>query len=147
MNKQRAGAVVLLLAGVYGLLFSLFLPMGTWSEPGAGTFPLIVSALLVLSGVAIFARARERAAVDWAGLWREQWAPFQIVVLTGAFVLALEPLGYLLTASLYAFALLFWVSRYRLWTALGIGLLLGVGSWYIFAKVFETPLPQGILSL
>ena len=147
MNKQRAGALVLLLAGSYGLISSLFLPMGKWSEPGAGTFPLIVSVLLVLFGVVIFARAGSRMAVDWAALRRDQWAPFQIVALTGAFILALEPLGYLVTSSLYAFALLFWVSRYRLWTALGIALLIGASSWYVFAKVFETPLPQGILSL
>ena len=147
MNKQRAGAVVLLLAGLYGSVSSLFLPFGTWSEPGAATFPLIVSVLLAAFGVVIFARAGATAAIDWAGLWRDQWAPLQIVVLTASFVLGLEPLGYLVTASLYAFALLFWVSRYRLWMALGIALMIGVGSWYVFAKVFETPLPQGILSL
>ena len=145
MNKQRAGALVLLLAGLYGVISSLRLPMGRWSEPGAAAFPLIVSALLIVSGVAIFARAGARVAVDWAGLFREQSVPLQIVALTGGFILALESLGYLLTASLYAFALLFWVSRYRLWVALGIGVLIGSGSWYVFGKLFETPLPQGIL--
>jgi len=147
MNKQRAGALVLLVVGLYGLFSSLRLPMGKWSEPGAAAFPLIVSALLALSGAVIYARARAGAAVDWRGLLRQQWAPLQIVVLTGGFILALEALGYLLTASLYGFALLFWVSRYRLWVALGTGALIGIGSWYIFGRLFETPLPQGILGL
>lgn len=147
MSGRRAGGLVFLAAGVYGLVFGVRLPMGKWNEPGAGMFPLIVSALLCLSGVLISIRAKATGDVDWRGILRGQWTPLQIVGCTAGFILALERLGYLLTASLYAFALLFWVSRYRLWLAIGLAALIGMGSWYVFGRLFQTPLPPGILGL
>ncbi len=145
MNKTRAGSLVLSVAGAYGFVLSLRLPLGSWREPGAGMFPLIVSVLLAISGILIFASAREKVEVNWPELFRQQWTPFQIVLLTAAFILALERLGYLLSSSLYLFALLYWVSRYRLWIALALAIGIGIGSWYIFGRLFETPLPVGIL--
>ena len=146
MNGKRAGSLVFLSAGLYGLILSLRLPMGKWNEPGAGAFPIIVSILLCLSGLFIFIRSTEPEPADWREILRRQWTPFQIVLFTAGFIAALDWLGYLATASLYAFSLLFWVSRYRLWVALGLATLIGVGSWLIFGNIFATPLPEGVLS-
>jgi hypothetical protein len=147
VNRKRAGGLVLLAAGVYGLILSLYLPMGKWNEPGAGAFPLIVSILLCLSGFFICVRAGEQDIAVLSDILRRQWIPFQIVLFTAGFIIALEKLGYLATASLYTFALLFWVSRYRVWVAFGLAVLIGVGSWLVFGKLFATPLPQGAFSL
>jgi putative tricarboxylic transport membrane protein len=123
------------------------LPLGKMHEPGAGAFPLIVSILLAISGVFIFATAKERVEISWRELIKEQWTPFQIVALTAGFILGLDRLGYPLASVLYMFTLLFWVSRYRLWVAFALAMAIGVGSWYVFGKLFQTPLPVGILSL
>jgi putative tricarboxylic transport membrane protein len=145
MTKRRAGSLVFLVAGFYGLILTLQLPMGKWNEPGAGAFPLMVSILLCIFGIGIFVAGKGKVAVDWHELVKEQWTPFQIIVLTGAFILAMERLGYLLSSCLYIFALLYWVSRYKIWIAIGLAASIGIGSWYIFGKLFETPLPRGIL--
>lgn len=147
MNKTRAGSLVLFAAGAYGFVLSLRLPLGKLHEPGAGAFPLIVSALLAISGIFIFATTKERVEIGWRELIKQQWTPFQIVALTAGFILALDRLGYLVSSVLYMFALLFLVSRYRLWMAFALAMAIGVGSWYVFGKLFETPLPVGILSL
>lgn len=145
MTKRRAGSLVFLVAGFYGLILTLQLPMGKWNEPGAGAFPLIVSILLCIFGIGMFVAGKGKVAVDWRALVKQQRTPFQIIVLTGAFILAMEKLGYLLSAPLYIFALLFWVSRYRIWIALGLAVCIGMGSWFMFGKLFETPLPKGVL--
>jgi putative tricarboxylic transport membrane protein len=145
MNKQRAGALVFLIVGLYGTVRSLMLPMGKWGAPGAGAYPLIVSILLTLSGVVIFLRERTVERIDWREILKQQWAPLQIIVFTGGFIFSLERLGYTLTAILYTFALLFFVSRYRPWKAIWMAILIGVGSWFVFGKLFETQLPEGIL--
>jgi hypothetical protein len=145
MTKRRAGSLVFLIAGFYGLILTVQLPMGKWNEPGAGAFPLIVSILLCVFGVGMFVSGKGKVALDWRVLVKEQWTPFQIIVLTGAFIFAMEKLGYLLSSCLYIFTLLFWVSRYRIGMAVGLAVCIGVGSWYMFGKVFETPLPRGIL--
>ncbi len=145
MTKRRAGSLVFLIAGFYGFILTLQLPMGKWNEPGAGAFPLIVSILLCIFGIGMFIAGKGKVALDWKGLVKEQWTPFQIIVLTGAFILSMEWLGYLLASCLYIFTLLFWVSRYRIWIAIGLAACIGTGSWFMFGKVFETPLPGGIL--
>lgn len=121
--------------------------MGKWNEPGAGMFPLVVSILLCLSGALMFITAKGRVEIDWPALVKQQWTPFQIVALTAGFIVALDTLGFLVTSSLYVFALLFWVSRYRIWIALGLAVAVGVGSWYVFGRLFETPLPKGPFGL
>jgi hypothetical protein len=147
MTNRRAGSLVFLIAGIYGLILTLRLPMGRWNEPGAGAFPLIVCILLCLSGLFLFISGKGRAEIDWPSMIKRQWIPFQIVLLTGVFIAALDRLGYLLTASLYLFVLLGWVSRYRIWIALSLAVLLGATSWYLFGKLLATPLPQGLLRL
>ena len=145
MTKRRAGGLVFLVAGLYGLILTLQLPMGKWNEPGAGAFPLIVSFLLSIAGIGIFISGKGKVEMNWRELIKEQWTPFQIIVLTGAFIFTMEKLGYLLASCLYIFTLLFWVSRYRIWIAVGLAACIGIGSWYMFGKLFETPLPRGIL--
>ncbi len=145
MTKKRAGSLIFFAAGIYGLILSSRIPMGRWNEPGAGVFPLIISILLCISGILMFFAAREKVEMDWRAIVKQQWTPFRVVVLTTGFILALNPLGYVVTASLYMFLLLFWVSRYKLWIAAGLAILVGAGSWYIFEKILAVPLPKGIL--
>jgi putative tricarboxylic transport membrane protein len=146
MTKRRAGSLVFLIAGFYGLILTLQLPMGKWNEPGAGAFPLIVSVLLCISGIGMFVSGKGKVETDWRVTVKEQWTPFQIIALTGIFILVLERLGYVLSSSLYVFALLFWVSRYRIWKAVALAAGIGFGSWYLFGILLETPLPKGFLA-
>jgi putative tricarboxylic transport membrane protein len=145
--KERVGSLIFLLFGIYGLALSLQLPMGSWSEPGAGPFPLMVSILLCLSGIKLFFSGKGNVNVDWKTICREQRTPFQIVILTVAFIAALDRLGYLLTSTLYLFALLAWVSRYKLWISMAIAVSVGMGSWYVFGRLLDTALPAGWLKL
>jgi putative tricarboxylic transport membrane protein len=145
MTKERVGSLIFLVFGIYGLALSLQLPMGSWGEPGAGPFPLIVSILLCLSGIKLFFSGQGTVDVDWKTLCKEQRTPFQIVILTVAFIAALDRLGYLLTSTLYLFALLAWVSRYKVWISLAIAVSIGIGSWYVFGKLLDTALPEGWL--
>ena len=146
MTKKRAGSLVFLVAGFYGLFLTLQLPMGKWNAPGAGAFPLIVSVLLCICGIGMFISGRGKVETNWRAVAREQWTPFQIIAFTGVFIFVLERLGYLLSSSFYVFALLFWVSRYRIWKAIGIAACIGFGSWYLFGKLLETPLPKGFMA-
>jgi hypothetical protein len=149
MDKERAGSLIFLLAGIYGLIFSTGLPMGRWNEPGPGVFPLALSILLCLSGVLWFihGKGKEKAILDWGGLARKLATPVKIIGCTAGFILILGRLGYVVTASIYLFVLFLWVSRYRLWVAMGLAIAIGVGSWYFFEKLLSVQLPKGLLSL
>ena len=146
MNKDRVGSLIFVLAGIYGILFSLRIPMGKWNEPGPGVFPLCVSILLLASGMAGFIRRKvkgeERKKLDWPDEMRKLPPLLKIVGLTAVFILALDRVGFLVATTLYLFLLLLWVSRYKLWPATGLAVGLGFGCWYFFVEILAVDLPK-----
>jgi hypothetical protein len=151
MSKELIASLIFLLAGIYGLILSLQLPLGKLKYPGPGMLPLCLSALLCLSGALwiIFGRKMEEGEgkTDWKGSARRLITPLKIVGVTIGFILILERLGYLWTSIIYSFLLLFWVSRYRIWAAIALSLLMGAGSWYFFVKILGVILPRGLSPL
>ena len=148
MTKEQGGSLIFLAAGLYGLVFSLGLPLGRWNEPGPGVFPLAISVLLCISGILWFIRGREKkeersGIAVRQGLFQQFSTAIWIIGLTALFIGALETLGYLVTSILYLFALFFWVSRYRVWSAAGLAITCGAGSWFFFDILLNTPLPKG----
>jgi cell division protein FtsW (lipid II flippase) len=151
MTKERGGSLIFLGAGIYGFIFSVGLPLGRWNEPGPAVFPLTLSILLCASGLYWFTHGKKKrdnkdVAVQ-EPFYCKFFTPIKIVGLTAAFVLALEHLGFLLTATAYLFVLFFWVSRYRLWVSAALAIAFGAGSWLFFGRLLSTPLPGGFLSL
>jgi len=147
MTKERGGSLIFVAAGVYGLVFSIQLPLGKWNQPGPAVFPLGLSILLCIFGISWFIRGKEKKEpIGLKGFLRKFMTPAQIVGLTAAFILTFEFLGYLLGSTIYLFVLFLWVSRYRWWSALALAVAFGAGSWIFFEKLLATPLPKGFLS-
>jgi putative tricarboxylic transport membrane protein len=149
MTKERGGSIIFLAAGIYGLVYSIGLPLGKWNAPGPGVFPLSLSILLCAFGLVWFVRGKRKEGGEprepegpTLGKFK---TPLQIVGITAAFIFLLEPLGYLLASMLYTFTLFSMVSRYRFWIAAALAVAFGAGSWVFFAKVLSTPLPMGLL--
>ena len=151
MTKERGGSLIFLAVGIYGLIFSIPLPLGKWNQPGPGVFPLTLSILLCIFGISWFiqgkARGEKKEGAGLGGFVRKYTTPMQIVGLTGAYILTLESLGYLVGSTIYLFVLFLWVSRYRLWVAAVLAIAFGAGSWLFFEKLLATQLPGGFLPL
>ncbi len=148
MNKERAGGCIFLFTGLYGFIFSAQLPLGKLNEPGPGVLPLSLSILLCISGILWLILGKrgegEKAGIDFRGIIRKSLTPLQIVLLTAVFIFLLETLGYLVASTLYLFLVLLWVSRYRLWVAVGLAIVIGGGSWYFFGNMLAVQLPKGL---
>ena len=142
MSKERGGSLIFFAVGIYGLVFSIGLPLGRWNEPGPAVFPLALSILLCASGIFWFIQGKgkgeKKESAGLGGFVRKYKTPLRIVGLTAAFIFALEPLGYLLASTLYIFILFFWVSRYRVWIAVVLAVAFGPGSWLFFGKLLAT---------
>jgi putative tricarboxylic transport membrane protein len=148
MRRQRIAGLIFLSIGIYGLVFSVPLPWGTWEEPGPGLFPQAVAILLCLAGIMKIFQGKgkeEGGRTDWRETARGFLTPMKILGVTLVFILVLERLGYLLATSLFLFILFLWVCRYRVRVALVLALVIGVGSWYFFGDILAVNLPQGIL--
>lgn len=154
MTKDRAASLLFLLTGIYGLFFSMHLPMGRWNEPGPGVFPITLSILLLISGVSWFILGkqgtegnREEEKADWRNIAGTLPTPLKIVGITALFILAFSRAGYLAASSLYLFALLLVVSRYRVIVSILLAVSISIGSWYFFEKLLAVQLPKGFLFL
>jgi putative tricarboxylic transport membrane protein len=149
MTKERGGSLIFLAAGIYGLVLSIRLPLGRWNEPGAAVFPIVLCCLLCLFGMFWFVRGKGEKTehVGLADFLKKFATPIKITGITAAFILFLQPLGYLLASTLYLLVLFLWVSRYSLRIAIILSLAFGPGSWLFFKKLLSTPLPGGFLPL
>lgn len=154
MTKDRAASVLFLLTGIYGLFFSIQLPMGRWNEPGPGVFPITLSILLLISGVSWFIVGKrgeegknQTEKADARDIVKTLSTPLKIVGITALLILVFNRVGYLVASSLYIFILLFWVSRYRVIVSFLLALSIGIGSWYFFEKILAVQLPKGFLFL
>ena len=134
-----------MLTGIYGITFSLSLPMGRWNEPGPGAFPFGLAILLAFSGIMIIARAKSKKEEKEEGKGREFLrnliTPLSIILLTLGFILTLERIGYVSSVWVYLFILFFGICRYKLPLAAGMAVVFGLGSWYLFVKVLGVQLP------
>jgi hypothetical protein len=64
MNRERAGSLLFLLAGGYGVALSIHLPMGELNQPAPGVFPLAISILLIVTGSLIFVGGKKQEKVE-----------------------------------------------------------------------------------
>jgi putative tricarboxylic transport membrane protein len=152
MTKERWGSLFFLVVGAYGIIFSLRLPFGKWSNPGPAMFPLALAVLLFISGVLWFllgkgSEGEEAGKTSWRELIKDREKAVKIVFIIAGFILSLERLGYLLTATLFAFVLLAWISRYHIWIAACLAIGIGVGSWLFFGKLLSVQFPRGLIPL
>ena len=74
MSKERGGSLIFLAVGIYGLVFSIGLPLGRWNEPGPGVFPLALSILLCVSGIFVVYPGKRKGGEKgersvWEGLF------------------------------------------------------------------------------
>jgi len=146
MTVDRVAGVALVLIGLVTIWESRVFPLGSLHRPGPAYMPVVLAALLILFGAAVFAmdaRTRRLAEVGWPE-WRHALAIF------GACAFAawgLERLGYRLTMALVVAFLLMIVER-KGW-ALGLALTVAMawGSFFVFDTLLRVPLPRGPFGL
>ena len=123
---------------------------------GPGLFPGLIGAALVIGGVVLLALGlRERlragaAAPPWASLpaWtrvpRARRAFAVLVAVNVLYLLVVDRLGFVLTGSLYLFALMISLGV-RLPRAVVLAVVLTVAIHFAFYKLLRVPLPWGVL--
>ncbi len=123
------------------------LGVGKVQLPGTGFMPFAVGVALALCGLFMTTStfvAKGEGAEDqvWAGQnWKNLFLPLLALL---AFVLLLDPLGFLLVTFLLQFFLLK-LSHPDRWTRpAALALSIAVVSWLVFSVWLKIPLPKGI---
>ncbi len=117
--------------------------------PGAGFLPFWLGVAMAVLAILLFTGAtrqpvdpRARRPFPGGG------AIFRITltaVSLAAFILLLEPLGFLVATALLSAFLLGAIERERLAITVGVAILNAAALWVIFEKLLGVPLPKNVL--
>ena len=154
MKKDEAivGIVIFLFGGATVLL-SLKMPIGTFRMAGTGMFPLFLGILLMfLSGafvLKIFFQDKEKQVKKESSA-EPTGSPIQLTLFLGTMVLAtlfFNQLGYPLISFLLMFGLLRTLGIKRWGLNILISVVTAVGSYFLFVKWLDIPMPKGWIGI
>ena len=146
MTVDRVAGVALVLVGFVTIVESRAFPLGTLHRPGPAFMPVVLAALLILCGVAVFAmgsRAPRLRDVAW-----DEWR--HAVAIFGACAFAawgLERLGYRITMAVVVAFLLLIVERKGWVLGLALTIVVAWGSFLLFDTLLNVLLPRGPFGL
>jgi putative tricarboxylic transport membrane protein len=147
------GGMVIFLFGGITTLLSLRMPIGTFRTAGTGMFPLCLGILLmILSGIFVlkFLLQEKKILVKSEPIVEIPGSKKQMIFFLGAMVLAtlfFNQLGYPLISFLLMVALLRILGIKRWGLNILISVVTAVGSYFLFVKWLDIPMPKGWIGL
>jgi putative tricarboxylic transport membrane protein len=154
MNRDEiVVGIVIFLFGAITTLLSLKMPIGTFRMAGTGLFPFYLGIILmILSSVFILKSFFQ----GWKGQLKKEASiessesPIQLILFLGAMVLAtlfFNQLGYPLISLLLMVALLRILGIKRWGLNILISVVTAVGSYFLFVKWLDIPMPKGWIGI
>jgi putative tricarboxylic transport membrane protein len=132
-----AGVVVL---GVAALVGSLSLGTGSAAQPGPGTWPMIISIVLVVLGVGLLASARRIA--DAEKFSASSWLVLGGLVTMVGFVLLIDVIGFEIPAALLCFVWLRFLGREGWRMSIVTSLAVVAAFYLVFVAALSVPIPH-----
>jgi putative tricarboxylic transport membrane protein len=145
--------VIIFLFGLLTTVLSLQMPIGTFRMAGTGMFPLFLGILLmILSGAFVLKILFERKGkqVKKETSIESSESPMQLILFLGAMALAtlfFNRLGYPLTSLLLMLALLRILGVKRWVLNILISVVTAAGSYLIFVRWLDIPMPKGWIGI
>ena len=146
MTTDRVAGATLVLIGLVTVWESRAFPLGSLHRPGPAFMPVLLAALLILFGIAVFAmgaRAPRLLDVGWVE-WKHAVAIFAACAFAAW---GLERLGYVLTMAVVLAFLLIVLERKGLAVSLIVTIVMAWGSFYLFDTLLKVPLPRSPFGL
>ncbi len=151
-KHEMTSSLVWMTVGVLFLAGAISLGLGSTSEPGAGFFPFVMAASLIVFSlihfVSSFAKGRPFDSRADESLWPKSDGIKRIlltIVFLLGFIFALNYLGFVLTTLIFMLLSLKYVEPQRWRTVFVIGCLATVLSYSIFQLWLRSNLPIGFL--
>jgi putative tricarboxylic transport membrane protein len=143
-----SGVFWLAIAG-FVIWSGLKLGIGSINDPGSGFVLFFTGLLMAVFSLTIIIAAVKDGGATFASLWvNTRWSkPLAVILCLTAFAIALEPLGFLLSAIPLMLVLLRVIDPVRWPVALPIGVLAPLVVWWVLKKGLLIQLPTGIFEI
>jgi putative tricarboxylic transport membrane protein len=146
----------MLAAGVVYEIMALYMPRGNIAYPGPGFFPMVVGVFLIATALGcLFQEILKRKTDDRqpgspsagkaASIESHFGKTFQLMALMIGYILALTPLGFPITISIFLVISIRIFGSRRWVSALAMAVIIATISYVSFVLWLKVPLPLGIL--
>jgi putative tricarboxylic transport membrane protein len=148
MDKRNLGDIIgsllFMSVGIGVTIGAIGLHVGKATEPQPGFFPFLGGiALSVLSGILLLQAWRGRSA--GTQVFGKLWGPCILFMVLIFYVATLETLGYLICTAILSAVILRVMETKSLRVLIMTSILVAVGSYILFNRLLDVPLPLGIL--
>jgi len=151
-KSELVTASVLLAFSMAYTLSSLRLRIGKISNPGPGLMPLLLGIALAACALVYLIRelqsrpvGAESSGTDGSGLWTAHRVPLFIVAAVVAYPFLLAWLGFLAATTLVVSAVMLLLRFKTPAWSIGIGIVMSVLCYLLFARALGVVLPSGPL--
>jgi putative tricarboxylic transport membrane protein len=151
-DEAIVGMTIFLFGGITVVL-SLKIPIGTFRSAGTGMFPLCLGILLMILScifvLKIYFQGKKGQVKKEAPIESSE-SPIQLILFLGTMALAtlfFNQLGYPLTSFLLMVALLRILGIKRWGLNILISVVTAVGSYFLFVKWLDIPMPKGWIGI
>jgi putative tricarboxylic transport membrane protein len=146
VSADRAGAIVTTVVGLFLIWQGNLLPAGE-GAPGPGFFPICTGAGLVVLSVVLLIRPTVKTTIrDLFPLWDKFKPVIEVQLVLVLYAFLLEPLGFILSTSALFLVLLQYHERSNWFFAVLLSVVSTSGSYWLFSKLFDVPLPKGLFA-
>lgn len=145
MKADRLGSILSMGLGWILIHQGRMLPPGKEGAPGPGFFPVWIGvALVALSFLLLIRPSSGQKTRDlFPGMDEARRVVFVLASLI-LYTLLLKFLGFIVATFFLFLGLLQFYRRGRWWVAISLSLGTVLGSFWLFARFFEIPLPEGL---
>ncbi|MGY2128216.1 tripartite tricarboxylate transporter TctB family protein [Blastococcus sp. SYSU DS0617] len=133
-------ATLVVALGAAALVGSLSLGAGSARNPGSGTWPMILSLLIVVLGVALAMTARR--TTDAERFTRGSWLVLAGLATMVVFVAVIEVIGFEIPAALLAFVWLRFLGGEGWRTSVVTSIAVVAAFYLIFVAALSVPIPH-----
>ncbi len=140
------GSLLFICAGVWVSVVAVRLHLGSPTEPGPGFFPFLGGASLTVISLFLLLESlwgRSTGAESFGGIRR----PLTMYAGCVAYVAVINIAGFVIATTALSVIVLRMLGRKKWWMDAGTGLVFSLGSYFLFAKILDVPLPAGAWTL
>jgi putative tricarboxylic transport membrane protein len=148
-NSELWGGLIGLALGLFVIRSGIKLKLGSINDPGSGYVLFYTGILMCLFALSIVFASLTEGGPGFGSRWEgARWTrPLVVIACLIAFSLALEPLGFLLSAIPLMLLLLRAVDPVRWTLAVPIAVLTPLGAWWVLKHVLLIQLPSGAFEI
>jgi putative tricarboxylic transport membrane protein len=149
MNAERVGGVFWLVFGLLVIYGSFRLELGSLQAPGSGFLGFLAGVFVSLMALIVLVQSffSQQPSETLAALWRGmKWhKPLAVALLVLGYNLALERLGFILTAIVFLMIMFKGIEKFSWAKSLIVTFAVVACSYLLFQTFLKVSLPQGFL--